>query len=213
MLHHSSITGTQELPLPRKCLGWGATPSQPHLPSLGIKHRGACRCWASCHPQDPLLPHSHSPVSSSLQPLCGTKQPSYTELVNGCEAAPPVFPQLIPHSTFPPKPTAIHPHASLLDSCRGQSKAHSGVMLKLLLFCKGQEHLKANTHRKMEWGVPQASIKADTPSPTFQDASQVLHLPTSSPAPLLKPTAPHLLSLICKTDMTGILPSTVLTPP
>lgn len=113
MLHHSSTTGTQELTLPRKCLGLGSTSSQPHTNSLGITHRGACRCWASCHPQDPILPSSHSPASSSLQPLCSTKQPSYTGLVNGYEGAPPGLPQLITRSTLHPSPhlSTLRPHS------------------------------------------------------------------------------------------------------
>lgn len=187
-LLHNRYPGT---PLPRKCLQLGATCFQPGTPSLGITHRGASRCWASCHPQDPLLPDSHSPVSSSLQPLCSTNQPSCTGLMKGCEAEPPVLLQLVPCSTSPPKPTPIHPQASFLDSYRGHSKAHSKVMLKLMLFCKEQKHLKANTQKRWEWGCSSNIHKAWYSLPTLQGACQVLHLlaphppqhPFSSPHP------------------------------
>lgn len=179
MCSSSSITapspGTQDLPLQRQCLGLGATSFQPHIPSLP---------WAS-HPKQeppadarlhtilrtPFLPSSHSPASSpsaSLQPLSSNNQPSYAVLRNGCKAAPPVFLRHLSHPASPPKPRPVHPQPSFLSIGRGQCKAHSRVKLKLMLLCKGQKHLHANTHRRAggcEWeGVSQTSTEAETPS-------------------------------------------------
>lgn len=210
-LLHSRYPGT---PLPRKCLQLGATCFQPGTPSLGITHRGACRCWASCHPQDPLLPDSHSPVSSSLQPLCSTNQPSCTGLMKGCEAEPPVLLQLVPCSTSPPKPTPIHPQASFLDSYRGHSKAHSKVMLKLVLFCKEQKHLKANTQKDGSEDAPQTSTKADSPSLHSRVLARSFtfwhHILPSTPSQAHSPTftVPHVQGRHDRHSS-----STVLTPP
>lgn len=54
-------------------------------------------------------------------------------------------------------------------------------MLKLLLFCKGQEHLKANTHRKMAVECYSSIHKGWCSLLTFQDTCQILHLPASHP--------------------------------
>lgn len=198
ILHHSSHPqGTWDLPLQRECLGLGATSFQPTslpmsrgkpVPGPHIQNKNPLQISGFMQTSEPpsaqFLQLSFFP-SASLQPLRSNNQPSYAALVMGCEAAPLVFRQHLPLLCFSTQTHTSPPSAEV------EASARHAVGLKLMLLCKGQKHLKANTHRRVVGAcVPQTPTEAKTPKYHGWLSLPPSSSTTSSLSPLLKPRAP-----------------------